>query len=180
MPNYRRLKHTGNCYFFTVNLADRRSNFLTANTDLIRAAYCAVQRTLPFYCDAFVLLPDHLHAVWTLPDDDYNTGGRWALFKSYVSRRASQVPNRSHSKAVRREKGLWQRRFWEHVVESEKDYNAHIEYCWSNPVKHGLVATPHAWPYSSIHRDMKLGIVAQEWQARYLDGSFGERPLTGP
>lgn len=180
MPQYRRLKQAGNCFFFTVNLADRNSDFLTSNPDLIRAAYCATQRTLPFRCDAFVLLPDHLHTVWTLPDDDYNTGGRWALFKSYVSRRVTQAYNRPCSKVIRREKGLWQRRFWEHVIEDQRDYRAHLEYCWGNPVKHGLAVTPFAWPFSSIHRDTKKGLVAPEWRATTLEGSFGERPFTGP
>lgn len=180
MPNYRRLKYAGNCFFFTVNLADRNSDFLTANADLIRAAYCATQKTLPFHCDAFVLLPDHLHAVWTLPADDYNTGGRWALFKSYVSRRVAQAVARPCSKIIRREKGLWQRRFWEHVIEDDGDYRKHVEYCWGNPLKHGLAKTPSEWPFSSIHRDIKQELVAPEWQAASHKGPFGERPTTGP
>lgn len=180
MPNNRRLRHAGNCFFFTVNLADRNSDFLTENADLIRAAYCATQRTLPFHCDAFVLLPDHLHAVWTLPDDDYNTGGRWALFKSYVSRRVTHAASRPCSKAIRREKGLWQRRFWEHGIEDEDDFRKHVEYCWGNPIKHGFVTAPGEWPFSSIHRDMKRGLVAPEWRASKHEGAFGERPLTGP
>ncbi len=163
MARYRRLRTKGGSYFFTVALADRSSNFLTANVDLIRAAYCATQKAAPFQCNAFVLLPDHIHAVWTLPQGDDDFSIRWARFKTYISRRQPPSRTRSSSKIAKREKGLWQRRFWEHAIRDETDYFRHIAYCWGNPVKHGLAATPQDWPYSSFHRDEKRGVVPNDW-----------------
>lgn len=163
MARYRRSRTKGGSYFFTVALADRSSDFLTANVDVIRAAYCATQKAAPFHCSAFVLLPDHIYAVCTLPQDDDDFSIRWARFKTYVSRRKPPSRTRSSSKVAKREKGLWQRRFWEHAIRDETDYFRHVAYCWGNPVKHRLVATPLEWPFSSFHRDVKRGVVSSDW-----------------
>lgn len=178
MARYRRLRTKGGSYFFTVALADRTSDFLTANVDLIRAAYCATQKAAPFQCDAFVLLPDHIHAVWTLPPGDDDFSIRWARFKAYISRRQPPSAVRSPSKIARREKGLWQRRFWEHAIRDHEDYVRHVAYCWGNPVKHGLIATPQEWPYSSFHRDVKRGVVPSDWTG--VVDETNERSLNFP
>lgn len=151
MSRYRRARLTGGTYFFTVNLMARGTQTLTDNIDLLRKSYCAMRAKHPFYCDAIVILPDHLHAVWTLPQDDCDFSNRWQLFKSGFSRALSVAQNRSYSKYKKREKGIWQRRFWEHLIRNDDDYNRHIEYCWNNPVKHGFVKEARDWPYSSVH-----------------------------
>jgi putative transposase len=122
-----------------------------------------------------VILPDHLHAVWTLPAGDSNYSERWRLLKYYFSRDLGQRRPRSDSKIAKRECGIWQRRFWEHTLRDEADYAAHVRYCWSNPVKHGLVKRASDWPYSSIHRDIRAGHVDPEWVGVLQDGTFGER-----
>ncbi len=124
------------------------------------AASSAIAR-LP--CDAFIVLPDHLHSVWTLPPDDNDFSTRWAQFKGLFTKRIRQRGAVSHSKTRKREAGIWQRRFWEHCIWDEAEHAAYVQYCWSNPVKHGYVADPRARPHSSIHRDMRRGIVPAEW-----------------
>ena len=163
MPNYRRLQIRGATYFFTVRLYDRRSDLLVREIDALRAAYVSVQRHRPFTCDAFVVLPDHLHAVWTLPpnDDDFST--RWAQFKGLFTRRIRQRDAAPLSKPRNREAGIWRRRFWEHRIRGEAEQAAYIRYCWSNPVKHGYAVGPRAWPHSSIHRDIRLGIARPDF-----------------
>ncbi len=163
MPNYRRARIRGASYFFTVGLYDRRSNLLVDEIDALRAAYVSVQQHRPFICDAFVVLPDHLHAVWTLPPDDLDFSTRWAQFKGMFTKRIRQRGAVTHSKSRKREAGIWQRRFWEHCIRDEADFAAHVEYCWTNPVKHGHAAHPLAWPHSSIHRDVRRGVVPADW-----------------
>ncbi len=166
MPNYRRARIRGASYFFTVALQDRRSNLLVREVDDLRAAYVSVQRSRPFICDAFVVLPDHLHAVWTLPPGDHDFPTRWQVLKAQFTARVRERGNSSHSKCRKREAGIWQRRFWEHTIRDEADYAAYVQYCWSNPVKHGWAQTPTAWPHSSIHRDIRRGLVPAEWADR--------------
>ncbi len=163
MPNYRRARIRGASYFFTVGLYDRNSTLLVDEIDALRAAYVSVQQHRPFICDAFVVLPDHLHAVWTLPPDDLDFSTRWAQFKGLFTKRIRQRCAVTHSKARKREAGIWQRRFWEHCIRDEADFAAHVEYCWTNPVKHGHAAHPLAWPHSSIHRDIRRGVVPADW-----------------
>ena len=143
MPNYRRARIRGATYFFTVAIYDRRSNLLVREIDALRAAYVSVQSTRPFQCDAFVVLPDHLHAVWTLPpgDDDFST--RWQVLKAQFTARVRERGRTSHSKTRKREAGVWQRRFWEHHLRNGEDLSTHVRYCWMNPVKHGLVERPN-------------------------------------
>ncbi len=151
MSHYRRVKLSGGCYFFTVNLMDRRAKTLTDNIDLLRDAYGNMHRKHPFHCDAIVILPDHLHAVWTLPAGDCDHSKCWQMFKAGFSRHLPPAPSRSHSKRKKREKGIWQRRFWEHLIRDDDDYRFHLQYCRDNPVKHGLVDVARDWPYSSFY-----------------------------
>lgn len=152
MSDYRRLRISGGCWFFTVNLEDRRSDLLVRHVDTLRAAVRTVRLTRPFRIDAFVVLPDHLHAVWTLPDGDDDFPTRWRLIKKAFSRRLPAGEPRSASRTRRGERGIWQRRYWEHAIRDDRDFAAHVDYVHVNPVKHGLAATPADWPHSSVHR----------------------------
>ncbi len=174
MPNYRRARAAGATYFFTVALANRGGDTLTQHIDTLRAAFVATWRDRPFTCDAFVVLPDHLHAVWTLPPGDRDFSTRWRLLKGRFSHGVGSAAPRSHSKARRREAGLWQRRFWEHLIRDEADYAMHVGYCLSDPVKHGWVTQPAQWPYSSIHRDIRSGRMSAAWAGVEIEGNFGE------
>jgi putative transposase len=159
MPNYIRARVSGGTFFFTVTLADRSSNLLIERVDDLRASFALVQRDMPFQCDAMVVLPDHLHAVWTLPDGDDDFSTRWKRIKAGFSKSVGIKAPRSKSQASRGEVGIWQRRFWEHCIRDDKDYENHMRYCAWNPVKHGYVETPEAWQFSSIHRDARKGNV---------------------
>ena len=175
MSRYRRNYVQGASYFFTVNLAWRNDRLLIDQIDLLRGVFARVTQDWPVTCDAMVVLPDHLHAVWTLPVGDSNYSERWRLLKYYFSRDLGQRRPRSDSKIAKRECGVWQRRFWEHTIRDEADYAMHVRYCWSNPVKHGFVKQASDWPYSSIHRDIRAGHVDPEWAGILEDGTFGER-----
>jgi putative transposase len=168
MPNYRRPKVTGATIFFTVALAERGTDRLTRNVSFLRDAVRATQRERPFGIEAWVVLPDHMHCVWTLPAGDRDFSVRMAAIKARFSiamGRAGFTPpepvgraNGGVNAALRRkgEVGLWQPRFWEHHIRDEDDLSAHVRYCWWNPVKHGLAADPEAWPWSSVHRDLRF------------------------
>ncbi len=174
MSTYRRARVPGATYFFTVNLADQGDTSLTDHVDRLRAAYRATADEHPIFCGAMVVLPDHLHAVWTLPAHDADFSERWRKIKARFSRSLGEQRRRSPSKIGKRECGLWQRRFWEHLIRDEADYQAHVAYCWGNPVRHGLVAQAAEWPYSSIHRDIRAGRVDTQWAGATPDGTFGE------
>lgn len=174
MTNTRRIQFNGGSYFFTVALERRGSSLLTDHIDDLRIAYAATWRTYPWRCDAFVVMPDHLHAVWTLPEGDADYSTRWRLIKARFSRAVGVFGQRSPSKHEKRERGIWQRRFWEHTIRDQSDFDAHVRYCWGNPVKHGLCAAPTDWPFSSIHRDVRLGMVGRDWTGKVPGGAFGE------
>lgn len=174
MSNYRRIKRKGGTYFFTVNLARRPSNLLADRVDQLRCAYASTVRDLPVYSHAVVILPDHLHVVWTLPPLDADYSERWRLIKYRFSQKLGIHLPRSASKRRKRETGVWQRRFWEHTIRDEADLRNHIHYCWGNPVKHGLTTRAADWPFSSIHRDIRLGRVDAGWNQKPLDGKYGE------
>lgn len=139
MSIYRRAVVPGGTFFFTVNLAERQSTLLIERIDLLRAAYGKVMRELPVATMAICVLPNHLHGVWKLPPDDSDFSTRWQRIKSYFSQALPTHAKRSESKQHKREKGLWQRRFWEHQVRNEIDLERHVDYIHYNPVKHGLV-----------------------------------------
>jgi len=175
MPNYRRAFVPGGCWFFTVNLYERRQNLLVEHIEPLREALTQTRRAYPFVIDAMVVLPDHLHAVWTLPEHDADFSTRWRLIKT---RFAKALPKQERLTAVRRarhERAVWQRRFWEHLIRDEADYARHVEYCYINPVKHGLVRRVLDWPHSSFHRDVRLGIFPEDWAGDVAaGGAFGE------
>ncbi len=177
MTNYRRNFLAGGTFFFTVNLADRRRRLLTDHADQLRSAVREVRERHPFTIDAMVVLPDHLHAVWTLPEGDTNFGSRWRLIKSTFSRSLPSDEFVSASRAAKGERGIWQRRYWEHTVRDESDFARHVDYVHINPVKHGHVTRVRHWPHSSFHRMVELGVYPEDWagDAAELTGNFGER-----
>jgi putative transposase len=150
MTGYRRNFIAGGCFFFTVNLADRRQSLLTEHIDELRNAFRKVRQQHPFTIDAMVVLPDHLHAVWTLPEGDAKFAMRWRLIKSVFSHGLPAGERISGSRAAKGERGIWQRRYWEHTVRDESDFERHVDYIHINPVKHGLVARVRDWPFSSF------------------------------
>lgn len=172
MPDYRRFRVPGGTYFFTVNLADRRTALLTQHIDALRAAWAHVSERHPFETLAVVILPDHLHAVWTLPEGDVDFPTRWRLIKT---RFTAALPEATKGRGNRSaERGVWQRRYWEHLIRDERDLQTHVDYIHWNPVKHGHVSDIDAWPYSSWHRhkrEIGLSFAAHEWD----DMHFGER-----
>jgi len=163
MPNYHRLKFKGGCYFFTLNLLNRRSTLLTDQIDLLRNSFSQIKRKRAFHIDAIVILPDHLHCIWTLPQGDADYKTRWVLIKSEFSRHTPAIEKRSVSRRKRGERGIWQRRFWEHWIRSDDDYARHIDYIHWNPVKHQHVAKVKDWPYSSFHSYVEKGLLTQDW-----------------
>ncbi len=154
MTNYRRFRRRGGTYFFTVNLQDRRGTLLVDHIHLLRSAYGTVQRAHPFKTEAIVILPDHLHAVWTLPCADADFSTRWKKIKREFTVALGLSMPRSRSQVAKGEAGVWQRRFWEHCVRNDGELQGFKQYIWSNPVKHGLVNACADWPYSSYHRDV--------------------------
>lgn len=164
MTEYRRSKTAGACYFFTVNCAERKGNtLLTDNIPLLREAFRKTKTRHPFTMDAIVILPDHLHCIWTLPEGDANFSTRWSLIKSRFSRSLPQGERRSNSRVKRGERGIWQRRFWEHQISNEQDFSRHVDYIHWNPVKHGWAKQVKDWPYSSFHRYVAQGIYPENW-----------------
>jgi putative transposase len=160
---YRRAKAGGGTYFFAVNLADRNSTLLIDKVDVLRQAIGYVRQRHPFQIDAMVILPDHLHALWTLPKEDFNFPTRWMLIKSTFSRAIAVGEGRGMSRVRKGERGIWQRRYWEHLIRDEQDYSAHVDYIHWNPVKHGYVNEAIQWPYSSFHRYVRKGILPAIW-----------------
>ncbi len=163
MPNYRRPHVAGAGYFFTVALADRRSDLLFRNVGLLRDIVREVRQRHPFHIDAWVVMPDHMHAVWTLPEDDDGYGARWRLIKAGFSLHLPAGEERSASREQRGERGIWQRRFWEHLIRNEDDYARHVDYVHFNPVKHGRVGRVADWPCSSFHRWVAAGRLVPDW-----------------
>ena len=174
MPNYRRNRVMGGTYFFTANLLDRQSDLLVRYIDSLREAVRNVREKHPFYIDAWVVLPEHTHCVWTLPPDDSDFPTRWMEIKMLFS---AQIPKEtaSHSDRQRkRERNIWQQRYWEHTIRDDRDYAAHVNYCYVNPLKHGLVRHVRDWPHSSFHRDARSGLYSEDWCGNILDMEAGE------
>jgi putative transposase len=178
---YRRNFVPGGTYFFTVVLHDRQANTLVRHIEILRQSFSRVKATRPFQLDAIVVLPDHLHALWTLPVGDADFSGRWRAIKAAFVRGAAAA-GETVIRNARGEAEVWQRRFWEHTIRDEADFAAHCDYIHFNPVKHGLAACPADWLHSSIHRFIERGIYPPDWtvsdspdDARRNPGSFGER-----
>lgn len=178
MTAYRRSRSRGGTWFFTICLEDRGSDLLVREIDSLRAAWIATARERPFRTGAAVVLPDHLHCVWTLPPGDTDFSTRWGAIKSRFTRavkgRMGVHPILRPSQAAKGDAGIWQRRFWEHRIRSEDDYARHLEYCWINPVKHGLVRRVRDWEFSTFHREVRRGVVPAEWAGEFAGGGFGE------
>ncbi|TAH68143.1 MAG: transposase [Rhodopseudomonas palustris] len=169
MVRYRRNLLPGGTFFFTVTLANRQSSALITHIDLLREAFRQTRSRKPFVIDAIVILPDHLHAIWTLPAGDADFPGRWKAIKAAFSR--SMAVNGGGERA------LWQHRYWEHTIRDEADFERCANYIHFNPVKHGLVSSPGAWPHSSLHHFVRAGLLPPDWGGHSnLDAAgFGER-----
>jgi putative transposase len=170
MSDYRRARIPGGTYFFTVNLLDRQSQLLVKHIDLFRRAVRETLARHPFHIDAWVVLPDHTHCVWTLPPGDENYSQRWRSIKHHLSRHLHEIEAVSSV----RERGIWQKRFWEHTIRDDTDHEAHINYCYINPVKHGWVVHARDWPYSTFHRDVRAGLYPLDWAIDIMD-TAGEK-----
>lgn len=168
MPNYRRTHIPGGSYFFTVVAHGRRPVLVGENVRAaLRAAIQAVREEHPFCVEAWVLLPDHLHCVWRLPEGDEDYSVRWAKIKRFAR----------HRLGISSGEKLWQSRYWEHCIRDDKDFARHVDYIHWNPVKHGLVRCAADWPYSTFHRFVAAGIYPGDWgiaECEFGDGKFGE------
>ncbi|MDO8236382.1 transposase [Citrobacter werkmanii] len=162
MSTYRRNYINGGTWFFTVNLQDRRSQLLTANIHALRCAIAAVKTARPFRINAWVVLPEHMHCIWTLPENDADFSSRWREIKKHFTRSLSS-------------RHIWQPRFWEHTLRDEHDYRQHVDYIYINPVKHGWVKQVQTWPFSTFHRDVRRGLFPQNWAGEIMDFNAGER-----
>jgi putative transposase len=162
MVNYRRYFVPGGTYFFTVALRDRRSNWLTKYAKQLGEAMRRVCEIHPYRTIAIVLMPDHLHTIWELPDDDFNYSLRWRCIKTAFARNVRKLGVKVEKNQFR-ENVIWQRRFWEHTIRNERDLNAHLDYIHYNPVKHGYVEKVSDWPYSSYHQFVKRGWLPRDW-----------------
>ena len=166
MPNYRRSYLKGGTYFFTVATYRRHPIFKKESAvELLMACFKLVSAEYPFRVDAMVILPDHLHCIWTLPDSDFDFSVRWKRLKACFSRNyaCSRKADVSESMHKKREKGIWQRRFWEHCIRDQEDFNRHCDYIHYNPVKHELVNLPMEWKYSSFKRFVRNGLYPEAW-----------------
>lgn len=168
MPDFRRAWLPGGTFFFTVVTARRFPIFHTPlGRDVLRQAIREVRRDRPWDIVAFVLLPDHLHTIWTLPEGDSAYAERWSLLKRRFTRLWLAAGGREQDVCagqVRQgRRGVFQRRYWEHVIRDEQDLARHMDYIHYNPVKHGLVSRPIDWPWSSLHRYVQKGVYPADW-----------------
>ena len=171
MRNWRRLRAAGGTYFFTVVVADRRPCFgVPRRVGCLGEALRRTRATHPFHMDAIVVLPDHLHCIWTLPAGDADYSLRWQLIKKRCSMELHRI-----APSMDRER-VWQPRFWEHHVRDEEDLARHLDYIHYNPVKHGYVASPELWPYSSFRRFVLAGVYEADWGATPPDSVRGMKP----
>jgi putative transposase len=174
--DYRRTFVPGGTYFFTIVTYQRRKIFTEeCVVALLRQALRAVQVRNPFQVEAAVILPDHFHMIWRLPENDSDFPTRpvrlrsgmfqWRLIKSHFTHHwevATDIPA-SSSRRIKGERAVWQRRYWEHLIRDEDDMRRHVEYIHYNPVKHRLVQAPVEWKYSSFHTYVKEGLYTVDW-----------------
>ena len=164
MSNYRRAWRKGGTYFFTVNLLERYQNdLLLQHIDVLRQVVKDVKQKHPFIIHAWVVLPEHMHCVIELPEGDDDFATRWRLIKIGFSKAMPKTERLSTVRLQRGERGIWQRRFWEHLIRDERDFEAHIDYVHFNPVKHGYVGRVQDWQYSTFHRSVAQGILPIDW-----------------
>jgi len=174
MSNYRRANGTGATYFFTV-VTYRRQKFLTKpeNRHALRNAVAAAKRIYAFDIEAWVLLPDHMHCIWRLPENDSDFSKRWGIIKaSFTKQNKARLHHEkwmNQSKHKHRESTIWQRRFWEHQIRDDSDFERHVDYIHFNPVKHGYVDRVSDWPYSTFHRYVRSGVYPDTWARSLLE-----------
>lgn len=172
MVGYRRNYISGGTYFFTLALQNRTSEILIEKIELFKEAIHTVKLEHPFNMKAYVILPDHLHTLWELPEDDFNYSVRWQKIKTRFSKaiiNSGIVLN----KTKHNEYDLWQRRFWEHTVRDQQDFENHVNYIHYNPIKHGLVDKLEDWPYSSFHHFVKTKKLPPNWAEKISEKTAG-------
>ena len=169
MPNYRRAWVPGGTYFFTVNLLERRRTLLVDRVDVLRHSFAAARAARPFDIIAIVILPDHLHCVWQLPPGDDDHATRWRHIKTAFVKQVPCDERRSLRRHIKAERGIWQRRYWEHLIRDERDLRNHIDYIHFNPVKHRYVSQVRDWPHSSFHRFVREGVLPIDWSGESID-----------
>lgn len=176
MTNYRRNLVKGGTYFFTVAIAERHLDLLVRHIEHLKAALREENKRAPFTILGFVVLPDHLHGVWRLPKGDADYSNRWRRVKASFSRAQAHGEYVSNSRIAKGERGIWQRRFWEHTIRDEGDLRRHLDYVHYNPVKHGLVSRVADWPHSTFHTYVAQGIYSLGWggDGAETEGDFGE------
>ena len=163
MPRYIRAFVPGGTFFFTVALLERRRRLLTEHIGALRSVFTEVRQSRPFNIEAIVVLPDHLHCLWRLPEGDGDFSSRWQAIKARFARSIPAGERLSERRIEKGERGIWQRRFWEHFIRDEQDFERHLDYIHYNPVKHGHVRTVGEWPYSSFHHYVRQGIYPSDW-----------------
>jgi putative transposase len=163
MTNYRRNRLPGGTYFFTLATTERHLDLLVRYVQELRTALRAEHQRAPFVNLAFVVLPDHMHAIWRLPQGDSDYSNRWRRIKAGFSRLIPSGEHVSKSREMKGERGIRQRRFWEHTVRDEDDLRNHMDYIHFNPVKHGLVSRVSDWPHSTFHEYVRRGVYTPDW-----------------
>ena len=176
MTNYRRNRLAGGTYFFTVAIAQRHLDLLVRHVQLLKTAFRDEHQRAPFINLALVILPDHLHAIWRLPREDSDYSNRLRRIKTGFSRAIPMGERVTASREMKGERGIWQRRFWEHTIQDDEDLRRHLDYIHFNPVKHGLVSRVSDWPHSTFNDYVRRGVYVQDWGGGkdVLDGDFGE------
>ena len=175
MPDYRRNRIEVGCYFFTVNLLERHQNqLLVLQIDILRDVVKRVRERHPFHIDGWVVLPDHMHCIWTLPHGDDDYAKRIRLVKTMFSKEMPKTERRSSVRQRKGERGIWQRRYWEHTIRDQRDYNTHMDYLHYNPVKHGYVEKVIDWPHSTFRHHVQRGLYAENWGVGDIDICVGE------
>ena len=177
MPTYIRWRDDGAAYFFTVVTYHRRAILTSANArTILKRAMATVRQRWPFDMPACVLLPDHLHCVWQLPEGDDDLPVRWANIKRAFTQRYLEAGGRgakvSPGLGRHHQRGVWQPRYWEHRIRDEEDWRRHCDYIHFNPIKHGHVEDLSDWPWSSFHRYVQQGVLDPDWP--------GAKPLAMP
>jgi putative transposase len=166
MPDYHRVYVNGGTYFFTLITYMRYPIFKEETAiRLLKNCFQITMKKYLFYVDAIVIMPDHLHTIWTLPDGEFDFSVRWKQIKMTFSKRYSGNYSNKLTKSMinKKEKGIWQRRFWEHAIRSQEDFNKHCDYIHYNPVKHGLVNIPTEWEHSSFRKFVEKGLYDKDW-----------------
>ena len=182
MPNYRRNYVKGGTYCFTVLTYKRQHILQGIAIDLLRESFRGCMTEKPFKIEAIVILPEHIHCIWKLPPDDSDYPVRWkdtksAFTKKYIKKVGEPLIKPTLSMQKKGEKAIWQRRYWEHTINSDEDYKVQFDYIHYNPVKHGWVKAPKDWPHSSFHHSVKKGIYTENWAGPpegFPEGTGGE------